>query len=303
MKNIAELYEKEKFEEIIETFKDSKKYEEILYVLSSFLALNNIGGAYEVYQQKAKILEKTNFLAAMNYLLLILALLNNEELTKREFDRIKSLPYISQEVEEFIQDLDKNFEKIKAATIEISETNYNYIDELNSDKVERVLEAIRYIHENFKDKINSYGVVFYEAFAKRENFDLAKNFLLLELLATGFDRDISFFKNGKFYYINPKEYQKQYNEYEMLVDNFIKFVKKTEKVTNLIDDITYYFVSFINDQIPTFYTQEDLETILYLSVRKAYQNVNSDMSDDEVVKKLKIDEKLLVECENLFNNF
>ncbi len=303
MKDVAELYEKEQFEEIIDTYKDSKKYEEILYVLSSFLALNNIGGAYELYKKRIDVLEKTNFLAAMNYLLLIIALLNNPEIAKREFDRIKSLPYISQEVEEFIQDLDQNYEKIKAATIESSETNYNYIEELNSDKVERVLGAISYIHENFKDQINSYGVVFYEAFSRRENYDLAKNFLLLELLSIGFDKEISFFKNGKFYYLNPKEYQQSYNNYEKEVDSIIKFVKKTEKVTNLIDDITYYFVAFINDQIPTFYSSDDLETILYLSIRKAYQNVDGNIDEDEVVKKLTINEKLLIECENLFNNF
>ena len=99
MKDIAEMFDKQEFEEIIEKFKNSLKYEDLLYVLSSFISLNNIGGAYEFYKKREKILEKTDFLASMNYLLLILALLNNDELIKREFERIKSLPYISQEVE------------------------------------------------------------------------------------------------------------------------------------------------------------------------------------------------------------
>lgn len=303
MKDIAEMFDKQEFEEIIEKFKNSLKYEDLLYVLSSFISLNNIGGAYEFYKKREKILEKTDFLASMNYLLLILALLNNDELIKREFERIKSLPYISQEVEEFIQELDENFKKIKATTEDNSSSNYNFIDELNSENPDSVIGAINYIHENFKDKINSYGVVFYEAFVKRDNFDLAKNFLLLELLETGFDKEISFFKNGKFYYINPKEYQVQYLTYEKKIDKMIKFVKRNEKATNLIDDINYYFISFLNNEIPTFFTNDELETILYLAIRKAYINLNADINEDLIVKELKIDEKIIKEYENSFNNF
>ncbi len=302
MKKIAEMFDKQEFEQIIEIFKDSFKYEDLLYVLSSYISLNNVGGAFEFYKKREKILEKTDFLASMNYLLLILALLDNEELVKREFERIKSLPYISQEAEEFIQDLDKNYRKIKATTEDNSTTNYNFIEELNSDNSDDVIGAIKYIHENFEDKINSYGVVFYEAFIKRENFDLAKNFLLLELLETGFDKEISFFKNGKFYYINPKEYQVQYLTYEKKIDEMIKFVKRNEKVTNLIDDISYYFISFLNNEIPTFFNNDELETILYLAIRKAYTNISADINEDNIVKELKIDEKIIKEYENSFNN-
>lgn len=302
MKKIAEMFDKQEFEQIIEIFKDSFKYEDLLYVLSSYISLNNVGGAFEFYKKREKILEKTDFLASMNYLLLILALLDNEELVKREFERIKSLPYISQEAEEFIQDLDKNYRKIKATTEDNSATNYNFIEELNSDNSDDVIGAIKYIHENFEDKINSYGVVFYEAFIKRVNFDLAKNFLLLELLETGFDKEISFFKNGKFYYINPKEYQVQYLTYEKKIDEMIKFIKRNEKVTNLIDDISYYFISFLNNEIPTFFNNDELETILYLAIRKAYTNISADINEDNIVKELKIDEKIIKEYENSFNN-
>ncbi len=303
MKNIAEMFEKQEFEEIIENFKNSNKYEEILYVLSSYISLNNVGAAYELYKKKEKILEKENFISSMNYLFLILALLNNDDLVKREFSRIKSLPYISQEVEEFLRDLDSNYQKIKSATIEDNSSNYNFIDELNGEKDENVIGAIKYIHENYKDQLARYGVLFYEAFIKREKFDLAKNFLLLELLEIGFDKEISFFKNGKFYYINPKEYQKRYLEYERMIDDFIKYIRKNEKITNLIDDITYYFVSFLNNEIPTFFKKEELETILYLAIRKAYQNINADLNDDLLVKELKIDENIIKNYENSFNNF
>lgn len=303
MKNIAEMFEKQEFEEIIENFKNSNKYEEILYVLSSYISLNNVGAAYELYKKKEKIIEKENFISSMNYLFLILALLNNDDLVKREFSRIKSLPYISQEVEEFLRDLDSNYQKIKSATIEDNSSNYNFIDELNGEKDENVIGAIKYIHENYKDQLAGYGVLFYEAFIKREKFDLAKNFLLLELLEIGFDKEISFFKNGKFYYINPKEYQKRYLEYERMIDDFIKYIRKNEKITNLIDDIIYYFVSFLNNEIPTFFKKEELETILYLAIRKSYQNINADLNDDLLVKELKIDENIIKNYENSFNNF
>ena len=303
MKNIAEMFEKQEFEEIIEDFKNSNKYEEILYVLSSYISLNNVGAAYELYKKKEKIIEKENFISSMNYLFLILALLNNDDLVKREFSRIKSLPYISQEVEEFLRDLDSNYQKIKSATIEDNSSNYNFIDELNGEKDENVIGAIKYIHETYKDQLAGYGVLFYEAFIKREKFDLAKNFLLLELLEIGFDKEISFFKNGKFYYINPKEYQKRYLEYERMIDDFIKYIRKNEKITNLIDDIIYYFVSFLNNEIPTFFKKEELETILYLAIRKSYQNINADFNDDLLVKELKIDENIIKNYENSFNNF
>lgn len=303
MKNIAEMFKKQEFEEIIEDFKNSNKYEEILYVLSSYISLNNVGAAYELYKKKEKIIEKENFISSMNYLFLILALLNNDDLVKREFSRIKSLPYISQEVEEFLRDLDSNYQKIKSATIEDNSSNYNFIDELNGEKDENVIGAIKYIHENYKDQLAGYGVLFYEAFIKREKFDLAKNFLLLELLEIGFDKEISFFKNGKFYYINPKEYQKRYLEYERMIDDFIKYIRKNEKITNLIDDIIYYFVSFLNNEIPTFFKKEELETILYLAIRKSYQNINADFNDDLLVKELKIDENIIKNYENSFNNF
>ena len=207
------------------------------------------------------------------------------------------------QVEEFLRDLDSNYQKIKSATIEDNSSNYNFIDELNGEKDENVIGAIKYIHETYKDQLAGYGVLFYEAFIKREKFDLAKNFLLLELLEIGFNKEISFFKNGKFYYINPKEYQKRYLEYERMIDDFIKYIRKNEKITNLIDDIIYYFVSFLNNEIPTFFKKEELETILYLAIRKSYQNINADFNDDLLVKELKIDENIIKNYENSFNNF
>ena len=78
----------------------------------------------------------------------------------------------------------------------------------------------------------------------------------------------------------------------------IKFVKRNEKATNLIDDINYYFISFLNNEIPTFFTNDELETILYLAIRKAYMNLNADINEDLIVKELKIDEKIIKEYEN-----
>lgn len=127
MKTLEELFEKQEFEEIIDKYKNSNKYEEILYVLSSYISLGKIGDAYDLYKEKEKIMEDKDFLASMNYFLLILALLNNQTLIDKEMDRIKNLPYQSQEIEQFINDLDNNFKKIKEATIESDDTEFNYV--------------------------------------------------------------------------------------------------------------------------------------------------------------------------------
>lgn len=306
MKEIEKLFENQEFEEIIEKYSDSKKYDEILYVLSSYISLGQIPESYEHYKTNQNILEKTDFIASMNYFLLILALFNNQVIIDKELNRIKNMPYISQQVEEFIKDLDENFKKIRQATDESgdnSDENFNYVEALKSENEDEVIKAIQYIHENFADSINSYSVLFYDAFKERKTFDTAKNLLLIELIQTGFNRDISFIKNGKFYLFKPEELTVTYGKYDREMQALIDIVKKEEKNVNLIDDIVFYFVNYLEANIPTFYSKKDMETVMFCAIKKAYSNVKMNYEDDEVIKLLTINNNLLAEIETFIDKF
>lgn len=298
MKTIEELFEKQEFEEIVDKYKDSNKYEEILYVLSSLISLGKINESYDLYKNKEKIMEERDFLASMNYFLLILALLDNQDLIDKEMNRIKNLPYQSQEIEQFINDLDNNFKKIKEATEESNETEFNYVDAINSEKEEEVIKAIHYIHANFKDKIEGFNVLFYDAFKARKTFDYAKNLLLIELIDNGYNKNISFYKNDKFYFLKPSELTNDYKKYESMINKYVDFIKNNEKNTNIINDIIYYFMFYIELNIPEFLEISGIETVLYCSIKKAHENIKSDYLKDELLANLKINKSLVAKIEN-----
>ncbi len=290
---IKELYENMKFEEIIENYQSSNRYDHILYCLSSFISLERIAEAYEFYKSKETIIEKTNFLASMNYLLLILAILDNKYLINHEFERIRNLPYQNQTVEEFINSLDENFNKFKAQTKKSDEKNINYVDDLNSKNVEDVIKAIDYIHKNYSDKFSSFGVLFYEAFINRKEFDQAKSLLLINLFLTGFDKDISFIKNNKFYFLNPKDYQIKYRLYEARVNRLILRFKREEKNINLINDIIDIFFEKILDYLPDFYQIDELDSLLYISIKEIYKICLIKIEEDQFIETLSLNKEFI----------
>lgn len=286
-----ELYEQAKFNDLIEEYSGSIIPNNIFYCLAGFISLEKIYEAYEFYKKKRKYIETNNLTKSINFLFLVLSLINDKELVKIELSRIKSLSYTNQEDEQLKNNIEEYYKTFILSSNKSDKENekndYYYIEMINSSNINEVMEGMRYINSKFKNNISTYGVVYYDAFCNREKFDEAKCLLLAQLYGLKFNRNISFYKDDKLYIINPSKYFKEFNIFENHVVELSGLIKKNEKTVNIINEIVYEFLiqSYMN--LPNFFTTKELDQNLYDIVRKKYRKLKLVQKDDPLLIRLK----------------
>ena len=297
---IEKLYSQFKFEDIIRDFSASNDPEIIYYVLTSYVSLNKIGEAYEYYLSKTKIIEKVNFEVASNYLCLILSLLDDSYLVEKEFNRVAS-NYKGIKADEVLKKLElklKQFKdintKLKKSELKDNEKNklkieYQYLEMLNSKNVEEVLNAMKYINSNFKNQYSQLGLIYYQSYEKRKEFDPIKALFLAQLIALGYDKNLSLYKNSKFYYFNPKDVNKYYILYSQKINQTIDVFSKNEKNVNIISDVILQFMLMVYYHLPNILKDEELYSLLYIALKHNYELLGQKIEDDEYASNLPLD--------------
>jgi len=293
--NAKELYEAGRFKELIENYEDSINPENIFLVLASFIAIDKINEAYKFYTKKRKHIEVRFLERSLNFLFLILSCMEDKILFNIETKRLENLPYTSQENEEIIKNLDKIYSKydIKESKKNIDNNeDYKYLEMINSNKIEDVIYGMNYINQKYKDNISIYSYLYYSAFEKRDKFDEIKALLLAQLYGLKYDRNINFFKKDQFFMLNPSESFEEFSFFESNVINILKLVSKYEKTINLKNDISYEFMikSYLN--LPSFYNENELKSLLKKIVMKHYKKNGLNYKDDLLISKLKLTKKM-----------
>lgn len=127
MDNLKSLFDKKRYDLIIDLTKNSKNPEEILLRVTSFIMLNKDNDALDEIENNQTILDQHYPYKTMrlHFELLFKNKLFDEALIA--LDHYKNLPYISQEVEEFLRAIPQEI-----STLKNNKTNLKAIDEICS---------------------------------------------------------------------------------------------------------------------------------------------------------------------------
>ena len=283
MDNLDTLFNKKQYDLVVKLTELSVDPRERFLRISCLVSLNKIDQALDEIEKYQKLIEsKYPFqLMKLHFELLLSKQLYDE--ARLALSHYQNLPYISQEVEEFMQEMKIRIddeEKPKATkTIPMDEI-YDVLEkETNQGVISQVIFSLK--DYNINNYIDSLKI-----FILRE--DVHPNFrtyALILLVDNKYDEDIEFLSLNGIISINPSLLEPpfmspQFNEVCRLITS------KCEQNVTLIETALHLFNCFIIDTYPINIYDKSSEELSdsFVYIAKKYLNIDISSYDENIVK-------------------
>ncbi len=201
MDNLTTLLNKKQYDLVLELSKGNDDPEVLFCRISAFLNLGKADEAMDLVEKKRNILWEASPVKCLKANFELRFILNEYDEAYKDADYFKSLPYVSQEVEEYLRTLD---ESIRFSERQSSiKTNYTdeEIEEIllgNGDEYEKIS-----ILTSFNDAKVIYHSQKIVKMISLSNSNIVKTYGLMLLVKAKYPKEISFSKNGVDYKIMP----------------------------------------------------------------------------------------------------
>ena len=283
MDNLESLFNKKEYDLILDLTKDSKEPKELLMRISCFVIKGKIDEALDEIEANQLLIEKDYQLRLMKThfeLLLSKKLYDEARLALKHYE---NLPYVSQEVEEFMREMKSRIEDEahpKAHQSFNLDEIYDVLEkETDSAKISQVLFSLK--NYNLNIYIDSLKI-----FMKRE--DVNPNFrtyALIVLVDAKFDEEVGFLSRNGLIAVNPAQIEPPFmtpafNETCRLI---------TEKCNNdvsMIETALHLFNCYVIDTYPEniYEDSEELLSSAFIRIAESYLNKLHSSYDEEVIE-------------------
>ena len=291
MDNLDSLFNKKEYDLVIKLTELSNDPKDLFLRISSYIALGKTDAALDTIEKYQTLIE-TKFpfqLMRLHFELLLSKQLFDE--ANSALKHYENLPYISQEVEEFMRDMKQRIidESHPKGTKTVNLDEIYDVLEISTDqsKISQVIFSLK--NYNLNIYIDSLKI-----FLTRE--DVHPNFrtyALILLVDNKYDENIKFLSLNGVVEVNPAKLfpmSKQFNEVCKLIT-----IKAEQNIT-LTETALHLFNCFIIDTYPTNIYQDGTEELAkaFIHIAKSYLNIG-DSSIDENTKKLANNIKYIIE--------
>lgn len=283
MDNLDSLFESKEYSLILELTKDSRDPKELLMRISCLVILGKSDEALDEIEKNQSIIETKYLLRlmTMHFELLLSKKLFDE--ARIELKHYENLPYVSQEVEEFLRDIKDRIE---------DEAHPKSRQKFELDEIYDILEKE---HENAKISqvlfsLKNYNLNIYidslKIFLKRE--DVHPNFrtyALMLLIDEKYDGEVEFLSRSGIVKLNPTKITppfmtKEFNETCRLI------TEKCMHDISMTETALYLFNCYIIDTYP-----EDIYAVgidklssAFVRIAESYLNKLHSSNDEEIIK-------------------
>ena len=269
-KELEQLFNEGKYEDIVKLVKDSKEPFDLFFYISAEMGLLHIDEALHIVEENKKILEKDYLPFLIDVHTTLLSLKNDIVGLVMAKDYYKELPYHSQEVEEkiahfdeVIEEVDKNI-KNDMKDVDL-ETAKKYV---LSDKMDEVYFGLKY----FEDHPDEKGNEFLKEMLVKHPQSFARVASAIYLGERGYDEEVDFLdRNGNIIKINPKENMKYHTveRSNQMMDIINKYLDKNTSLIEISKNLlTLYelriYPQVINLEDETFFEAMSLVAKQYL---------------------------------------
>lgn len=293
MDNLDSLFNKKEYDLILDLTKESKDPKELLMRVSALVIKGESDKALDE-------IEKNQSLIETKYQLRLMKLHFELLLSKKLFDEARialthyeNLPYVSQEVEEFMRDMKERIEDEarprSTHKFELDEVLDILEKETDQGKISQVLFSLKNYNVNIY--IDSLKI-----FMKRE--DVNPNFrtyALILLIDLKVNEEVEFLSRKGIIKVNPTKIDppfmsKSFNEVCRLI------TEKANHDTTMIETALHLFNCYIIDTYPENIYIHDLEKLSSAFIRIAEVYLNKELSSkDEEVNKLSDEIRQVIE--------
>jgi len=266
MDNLKTLFDKNEFELVIKSCVGSVDPKERLLVIASLMRLNKVDEALDEIEKYQSLIVKTHQLALMKVhfeLLFYKRLFDEAELALSYYE---SLPYVSQEVEEFMRDTKETINELEHPSAKPTLSIDEICDVLEKETDQ---EKYGYVLFSLKDYNLSRYVDSLVTFINRSDVHPnMRTYGLIILKDEKYETKVSFLSSkGETIEVIPSKLMAPY-----FTDNFnnvLKFIDEySERNITLKDTATHLFNCYILDTYPEDIYKDDI-----LELSKAFINL------------------------------
>lgn len=283
--NLKDLFNNKEYKKIIELTKDSKDPSELFIRLSSLIQLNEYDLAISLIENNRDILEK-----AMPYKLMQIHI--ELLLTKKDFNKAKveaehyqTLPYISQEVEEYLSNLPSLIEEAKNFKSGEQRLSYDEIDEvLAGSKDMGEVASVLFSLEDYN--INKLVPTLDIFLVRNDIHPNLRTYALILLVQNHINDTFQILKDGKKLLVNPSKLNPPFNDVKFK-EAFNKLNELNYKDPSLCNVAIQLFNNYILDTYPEDVLEnEDIKTFVLAvtELAKDYLSIPTEDVKQEVME-------------------
>ena len=294
MDNLQTLFDKKQYELIVNLTDSSDDPKERLLRLSSLMMLNRINEALDEIENHQEMYDKSYPQKVMKIhfeLLLQSKLFDEARLMLKHY---KDLPYISQEVEEYLSSMDQKIqdeEHPKSKSLSLDEVCERF--EHEKDK-ELLLEALPYVRIlNLNSLIESIKVFLLRRDVRQDY----RAFALFSLMEQGYPKEIEFLSSKGIIKVIPSELKTPFED-----KNFLDVAKRIEDLSEhnvtLKETSIQLFSTYVINTFPSDIYEDGIDNLAlaFISIGKEYIREPVDINDERIAKLIQ-DIKAIIEAQ------
>ena len=299
MDNLVTLLEKKQYKLVLDLTENTKDPEAIFARASALLSLQKSQDAMALLERNRSILWKHSPIKLMKANFELRFILNEYDEAYDDASYFSSLPYVSQEVEEYLHSLGKMIrfnERQSSMKYTYSESEVRQIIEEGKD----VYEIISLLSSFDKAKISYFSSSLVLTLKNNES-SLVKTYCLMLLIRIKYQEEISFNKNGQQYTLIPKEMKLPYEEENAIyISSSIQKEVKDPSLFNIARNLMNNFMFEIFPGEP--FTSFSLETYIVSFVNLAHSYLKDSFDGGSLLEKYKVEAKDVKECASYIND-
>jgi hypothetical protein len=240
MDSLKTLIEKRQFQLVLDLTANTRGASDIPYRISAYIGLGKLDEALRLIKQYQGKFEDATF-NIMKVHLEMLMTLNKYDIAYQELKYYQNLPYISQEVEEFlngaegmIRTHERNFQRIKRKSKE------EIIEILEKETDSLILLSALTEIRNYN--INDFSTHLIKLMARENINSFVGIYPLFLLVSGGYAQPLSLTKNGKLYTVVPKDLEppfvnQNYEKVVALIEEVAKDPSLSEVAVSLFNEL------------------------------------------------------------------
>ncbi|MFA5421272.1 MAG: hypothetical protein WC344_00555 [Bacilli bacterium] len=240
MDSLKTLIEKKQYALVLELTKDSLDVDSISYRIAAYLGLGKLEDALLLIEEHKSDF-KDGIFNIMKVHFEVLFTLQKYDRAYQELKYYQNLPYISQEVEEYLNGADlmiRHHERKQRLDKKLSKEEINRI--LNSENDDVVLLAA--LNDIREYKMSEFYQVIIHFLKRQDAHSHVRTYALFLLVSDGYDKTVSFDKNDKNYKVVPKDLEppfmnSQYDAILRRLETIAKDPSVSEVANSLLNEL------------------------------------------------------------------
>lgn len=282
MDNLESLFNKKQYELIVKLTESSTVPSELLLRLSSLVLLNQDEKALDEIEKHQDIFDKNYPYKVMK--LHFELLLNNHyfEEAKLMHKHYENLPYISQEVEEFLRDIPQRIEEEEhhksQSMLSEEEIEHTLTKEKEAAKIAKVIFSLK----NYN--LNIYLEPLLTFLTREDVHPNFRTYALALLVDNHYDKEVNYLSTNGMLIVNPSKVEppfmsKRFDELTKLI-----YQKSIQNIT-IKDTALHLLNCYILDMYPLDIYDTDLELLsdAFILLAKEYINEKDDSYSEDVI--------------------